>query len=41
MLLIMNNDHIHRECVETADSSAVNIDTRDLPEAYLKLIKGS
>ena len=41
MSLIMNNDHIHLECVETADSSAVNIDTRDLPEAYLKLIKGS
>ena len=28
----MNNDYIHGECVETADSSAVNIDTRDLPE---------
>ena len=37
----MNNDYIHRKCVETADSSAVNIDTRDLPETYPKLKKAA
>ena len=39
--MIMNNDYIHRKCVETADSSAVNSDTRDLPETYPKLKKAA